>query len=404
MNGVRFWSKITVHTLGKLCQQRMLLAGVALLCLILPLCLAPAAESALSQGVSFSGLTLAIVGPEGSSTPEKAENLLSSMRDVSEYCEVRAMTREDALESLKRGEITAILVLPKRFVSGVMNGTNPDVELIVPGDRPFEALLTLWVGQSATDILSAVQSGIYTVLEQYDRSAPEGLDSDEVVNRINLRYVNWTLNRQAMFRTQTVSATELLPVGTHYALSLLAYLVLATAPFFTPVFSGKWIAAQRRFRTAKRGTFGFFFCSVGACFAVLLVLLTGAQMLIVKGDVMATVFAAGVCALFCSAYTGLCCLLTNNTRNCGVLSFPCSLVFLFLSGGILPPVLMPESLQGWMKYAPVTWMRNVMAVPGDNLLEDGTMTRMLLLSGVIMLAIGGLLYRHRSIHWKEDAQ
>ena len=84
MNGFRFWTKITIQTLGKLCRQRMLLAGIVLLCLFLPLCLAPVAESALSQGVSFSGITLAIVGPEGSSVPAEAEKLLSNMRDVSQ--------------------------------------------------------------------------------------------------------------------------------------------------------------------------------------------------------------------------------------------------------------------------------------------------------------------------------
>jgi ABC-2 type transport system permease protein len=177
MNGFRFWSKITVQTLGKLCRQRTLLAGIALLCLILPLCLAPAAEAALSKGVSFSGITLAIVGPEGSSVAEEAEKLLSTMRDVGQYCEVRAMSRQEALDSLEQGQITAIMVLPEGFVSGVMYGTNPDIELIVPDDRPFEALLTLWLGQSASDMLSAVQSGIYAVIDQYNASQDCELES-----------------------------------------------------------------------------------------------------------------------------------------------------------------------------------------------------------------------------------
>ena len=64
MRGFRFFSKLTGLTLGKLCQQRMLLAGVALLCFLLPLILGPMAETALSRGISFSGVTLAITAPE----------------------------------------------------------------------------------------------------------------------------------------------------------------------------------------------------------------------------------------------------------------------------------------------------------------------------------------------------
>ena len=403
MNGLRFWTKITVQTLGKLCRQRVLLAGITLLCLISPLFLAPAAEAALSQGVSFSGITLAIVGPEGSSAPKEAEKILSNMRDVSQYCQVRAMTKQEALENLEQGQITAIMVLPEGFVSGVMYGTNPDLELIVPDDRPFEALLTLWVAQSASDMLSAVQSGIYAVIDQYHASPAPDLTQDEVIAQINMRYINWTLNRQGMFRTSTVSATELLPVGTHYALSLLSFLMLAVVPFFTPVFSGKWLCAQKRFRCAKRGWLGFYLCGIGACFAVVFSLLTAAQLLIVKGDLITTLYASMAGGLFCVGYAAVCCLVTGNTRNCGVLTFPAALVFLFLSGGILPPVLMPPMLQRFMDLSPVTWLRNTMAVPGGELHPDQSMTGTLLLWSVILLAVGGLLYLRRTMTGKEDA-
>lgn len=402
MNGLRFWTKITTHTLGKLCRQRMLLAGVALLCLVLPLCLAPAAEAALSKGVSFSGITLAIVGPEDSSVPAEAEKLLSNMRDVSEYCQVRAMSRQEALEGLDDGSITAIMVLPEGFVSGVMYGTNPDLELIVPDNRPFEALLTLWVAQSASDMLSAVQSGIYAVIDQHNASPASTLTQDEVIAQINLRYINWTLNRQGMFRTTSVSATELLPIGLHYGLSLLGYLTLALVPFFTPVFSDKWLRDQKRFRCTKRSWVGFYLCGIGACFALLFTLLTAAQLILVKGNVMQTVCSSAACSLFCAAYAAVCCLITHNTRTCGVLTFPGALVFLFLAGGILPPVLMPPMLQGFMDLSPITWLRNTMAVPGGELYPDQSMAGTLLLWSALLLIIGGLLYCRRTTSGKED--
>ena len=65
------------------------------------------------------------------------------------------MEEHEALEALKNGEVTAVLALPENFIQGVMWGTNPNLRLIVSGDRPLESLLLLWVGQSASDILSA---------------------------------------------------------------------------------------------------------------------------------------------------------------------------------------------------------------------------------------------------------
>lgn len=381
----------------------MLLAGVVLLCLFLPLCLAPAAEAALGQGVSFSGITLAIVGPEESAAPENAEKIMNNMRDVSQFCEVRAMDYQEALESLQNGLVTAVVVLPDGFVAGVMDSTNPDLQLIVPDNNPFESLLTLWVAQSASDMLSAIQSGIYAVIEQYHASPVSDLTYDELIAQINMRYVNWTLNRQGMFRTASVSVTELLPIGLHYGLSLLGYLMLAVVPFFTPVFAGKWLNTQKRFRCTRRSWVGFYLCGIGGCFALLFALLTAVQLFLVKGDVIQTLGVSAACGLFCTAYTAVCCLLTSNTRNCGVLTFPAALVFLFLSGGILPPVLMPQMLQGFMDLSPVTWLRNTMAVPGGELYPDQSMAGILLVCSGILLILGGLLYFRRSMSGKEDA-
>lgn len=401
MRNFRFWNRITGLTLGKLCQQRLLLAGVALLCFLLPLCIGPAAEAALSEGVSFSGIELAITGPEGDPVPEQLELLLPKMSDVSEYCRVAAMDYEEALRSLRRGEVTAVLVLPEHFVQGVMNGTNPDVELIVNGDAPMEALLTLWIGQSASDMLAAFQSGIYAVLDLYVENPPAGLSYQDVMTKINLRYVSWMMNRQDMFRIEQVSATGQLSVGLHYGLSLLVFLLLALAPFFAPVFSGTWIGAQRRFRTVGRGSVMFYLSTLTGCWIVFFPLLLAAQRMIVGGSLGMGIAVCALGALFCAAFAGLCCLLTADTGSCGVLSFSAALVFLALSGGILPPVLMPQVLRKWIDYSPVSWLRGLLALPGGEYEMQSGMIGALAAAAAVMMALGALLYGRRGTRGEE---
>lgn len=395
MREFRFFNKLTTLTLGKLCQQRMLLAGVALLCFLLPLLLGPVAESVLTQGISFSGVTLAITGPEGDSVPQQLEQVLRNMKDVKQYCTVRAMEHQDAVDSLQRGEVTAVLVLPSNFIQGIMNGSNPDVELIVRGDRPLEALLTFWIGQSASDLLAAFQSGIYAVLDLYVQNPPDDLSYQQVVTQINLRYVTWMMNRQTMFRTQMISSTEQLPVGIHYGLSLLAYLGLSMAPFFMVVFDSNWIGAQRRFRTAARRSGVFYIASLTACWILMFFIIATAQLILLKGNLCAILLSSALCALFCAVFGGFCCLLTTDTGSCGLLSFGSALVFLMLSGGVMPPVLMPIALQKLIPYWPVTWLRNLMAVAtGEFDLQPGTIT-MATIFCALMMALSWLLYHRR---------
>ena len=96
------------------------------------------------------------------------------------------------------------------------------------------------------------------------RPLPPGLTRDQVVFDINLRYIALAMDRNSLFQTQTVSATQALPIPLHYALSLTAYFSLAAAPLFVPIYSGDWLCVQRRLRSAGRGVWAGYFSGVAA--------------------------------------------------------------------------------------------------------------------------------------------
>lgn len=361
MKGLRYFEKLTALTMGKLCQQRWLLAGLVLLCLLLPLGAGRAAEVLLSRGVNFAGVTLAITAPEGDGVPQLLEQFMGEMEDIAQYCNIVALEEGAALEALSRGEVTAVLVLPERFIQGVMWGENPDLRLIVAGDRPLESLLLLWVGQSASDILSAFQGGVYAVLDLYQAAPPPGLTRDQVVVDINLRYISLATGRADMFQTELVTATQALPIPLHYALSLAAFFALSAAPVFVPLYGGDWLRFQRRLRAAGRGTAGGCFSALAACVPVLFLLLFPALLLAGEGHPLALAGAALGMALFCGLFCGVCCLAAGSAGGCGLLSFGGALLSLALAGGIVPPVLLPAPVRRLSGLSPVTWLRQLAA-------------------------------------------
>ena len=393
MDTLRFFKTYLILTLGRLRQQLWLLAGLALLCLLLPIGAGAAAQQLLSQGVGLEGVTLAVAAPEGDGTPRQLERYMNGMEDIAQYCHIVAMGEEQALAALERGEVTAALLLPEDFIQGVMYGENPDLRLVVAGDRPLESLLLLWVGQGASDILSAFQSGVYAVLELYEENPPMGLSWDQTMIDINLRYITMALDRSNSFQIQMVSATQALPIPLHYALSLLAYFALSAAPLFMPVYSGGWLRFQRRLRGAGRG------CAVGyaagwaAGMPALLLLLAPALLAAGQGQrPLALLGTAVIMAAFCSLFCALCCLIAGSAAGCGALAFLASLASLGLAGGIVPPVLLPRTIQrlGWL--SPVTWLRQLAAWPMGYEVPASTWA-CLALSAIGMAVLAWVLYR-----------
>ena len=395
MRDLRLFGTYFTLTLGQLRQQRWLLAGLVLLCLLLPLGAGQMANELLSRGVDFQGVTLAITAPEGDRVPQQLEQYMGGMEDIAQYCKLVAMGEDEALDALRRGEVTAVLALPEDFIHGVMWGTNPDLRLITAGDRPLEALLLLWVGQSASDILSAFQSGVYAVLDLYEETPPPGLDRDQVVFDINLRYIRLALDRGGLFRTETVSATGVLPISLHYALARSSYFALAAAPLFVPLYSGSWLRFQRRLRCVGRGTAAGCLSAVTVGTGALLLLLAPAQLLAGEGKPAALLAAALGMALFCSVFCAVCCLAAESAAGCGAVSFLTALLALFLAGGVVPPVLLPAGARRLSALSPVTWLMGLAAWPMGYDLPPASLAG-LLLGGLGLLAAALALYRRRA--------
>ena len=381
-------------TLVRLCRQRRLLAGLALLCCLLPLGAGRAADVLLSRGVDFSGVKLALTAPEGDDLPQLLEQFMGDMEDIAQYCTFVALEEGEAMSALRRGEVTAVLMLPGDFIHGVMWGTNPDLRLVVAGDRPLESLLLLWVGQSAGDILAAFQSGVYAVLDLYEESPPPGLTRDQVVLDINLRYIALAMDRNGMFRQSELSATQALPVPLHYALSLTAYFALSAAPLFVPLYSGNWLSFQRRLRGVGRGAAVGYLRGVCAGIPALLLLILPSLLLAGGGDPVPLLGAALLTALFCSLFASLCCLAAESAAGCGLIAFGVSLLSLALAGGIVPPALLPGPVRrlGWL--SPVTWLRQLAAWP-MGFQADLSAWVCLALSSAGMAALALILYRRR---------
>ena len=363
METARYIQACVSVTLGKLRRQLWLLAGLALLCAAAPLGAGQAARQLLARGVELEGITLAISSPQGDGTAGQLEQYMGGMEDVAQYCRIVAMEEGEAMRALEAGEVTAVLALPQGFIQGVMEGENPDLELVVAGDRPLEALLLLWVGQSASDILSAFQGGVYAVLDLYRENPPPGLEWDRVVADINLRYITLALDRNGMFRQEAVSATGALPIQIHYGLSLLAYFLLSAAPLFAPAYTGSWLAFQRRLRGAGRSCLGGYAGSVAAGAGVMLALTVPGLLACGGGRPLALAAAAVGMALFASLFSALCCLTASRDAGRGGLAFTGSLLSLFLAGGVIPPVLLPEAVRRLLPLSPVTWLRQLAAWP-----------------------------------------
>lgn len=381
-------------TFVRLCRRQGLAVMLLALCTALPLFIGPVVQDALSQGVGFEGIHLALTAPEDETVVQTVEQFLPSMADVSRYCHITAMDLPEAERALSQGDVTAILVLPENFIDGILTGANPDVKLILSAQQPMQSLLTLWVGQSATDLLGAFQSAIYTVLTAYEAAPPPGLSYGDVVSQINLRCIRWTLNRQELFSLKTISVTGVLPIRVHYSLSLFLFLLLASAAVWMPVYCPAQIGAMERYQAAGCGAGASYAGTFCGCWLFSFCLVLPGALILTKGNFLSVFLCSLLVSLFTAGFGSLYCLLTANNQQSG-LACLLSLWMLGAAGGIVPSVILPEAFAKLSPYSPITWMRQLMAWSGGYGRLDSSGLLVLVVSSVLLALLGGVLYRRR---------
>jgi hypothetical protein len=188
----------------------------------------------------FTGVTIAVVGEDGSAEAEAVLDFIGSREDMAKYCSLRTMGYEEAMEALRQGEVTAVLVVPPDFVGSVLRGENRSPTIHLDTGRPMESLLILHGVQNAADLLAAAQRGIYAVI---DVLQARGLLTDRDIRDINFQYIRFTLTRSAMYSEEVVSAVGSVSVAAHYTQSLLLALLLCAGVIFYPVLrsaQGEW--------------------------------------------------------------------------------------------------------------------------------------------------------------------
>lgn len=375
--------------LRRLRSQAVLLAVLTALSVVLSAGAGVVMEQLLTADSGFTGLTLGICGAEGEE--ELTRRLVSTAAltaGVEDYCAIQAMTEEEGRAALEEGELTALLLLPEGFLDSVLTGENKPVTLLTDGRQPLEAWLIGELGQSVSRMLAAAQAGIYTVLDAYDRAGLTEPDRETLVWEVNLAYIGWVTGRNELYETVTVSLSGgALPAGEHYALSVLAYLPLLCPALVYPAFGGGGLFAwYRRLRSAgvsaRAGAVG----SILAAGVILLPLIL-LPLAAGGGEILPAVGCGLLAALFSAAFCALCCVLTASPGGAALPAFLAATGMLILSGGFLPPVLLPVGLKKLMDWMPLSWLRALLASCFGYELSGETLFGLLLLTaGATLLA------------------
>jgi hypothetical protein len=286
-----------------------------------------------------SPVRVAVIDEDGSFESGLLINYLLNMEGYEQLISFSEAGPQDGL-----GEFDAAVTLPQGFFASVMQGGNRPFTVTLKGGSELKAGLLRIFADMYADMLRTAQIGVYSSL---DEASAAGEDAWGRMRRdANLRFLGAVLGGRALFEENELSATGGAGALLSYGVSALVFIIMTSGVLFLDLWRG---AAARPVLLGLRAA-GAPPLRSGVCYllgAGLPFLATGilpcaAMAILLRGELFAGAsFLAAIMAVillfFCGGGLMLTTAVFTHEGGAGCLFvFACNIIWLFLSGGIIP--------------------------------------------------------------------
>lgn len=302
-----------------------------------------------------------------------ALGMLEKMKSMQETAElIQVDSRETGYRLLEQNDVLFLIVVPDNFFSGIMDSTNPPLDIIVKNRASISSYVANELFLSYAGYLGTAQAGIYSAL---DTARAHELTPEQVAavqDRVNLIYLDRSLNKDHYIKTEDATAEGQYTLLQHYIASALMLSLFITGFILTPLIGRRGRGVTCQFVSYKIKSCHVFIssliCAICALYLAYLPCFLGIslwQFIAERQDIYAPGLIMVLPAVFIIAFiiTGIHMLCENQiVSNLTILII--TLGITYIGGGILPPALLPAALRQLSPFLPG---EHIMAIIGHSL-------------------------------------
>ena len=308
-------------------------------------------------------IKIGVVSYDNSKIMSYAKSILLSTKSLSDTMELNFMEEEEALEKLKNNEVMSVMVIPNRAINDIMSGKNTPIKIIFPENAGFEAAVFQEIADCAVNILGSAQAGIYSVYDFYGENYRKSYIGS-ALDRLNEQYIKIVLLREGFFENTTTIATGDTDVIEYYVISgIILFLFLFGMNTLTFMerykkeiivrlkYNGVDVFLQIISRLVGISVVYFILSTIGVIVAGIMGVVTpimSFKLWIVMIPIIVCISSIVLCIN----------TLIQNKSAAIMFTFFISVVQAFVTGGLIPQVMLPNVFSILGKCTPAYYMLN----------------------------------------------
>lgn len=298
------------------------------------------------------------------------------IESVKELGTIEKVSIEEGMQSLRKGELDALVELPDDIVGEILSGSNAPAKVYISDGGTVKNLLFRELADAAVGMLETAQAEIYAVGYILGGAV---YDDSELINNlygdINRFNISAATGREDIFKKKTLSVTENDTRVIYYASAALAVYMLIVGIFFEAFFchGASWRnMLEKRLDTLRLWQLacGFLAGIIPMLIMVLMPLAILAMLALMpafKGSASPALSLAAFALMlfvsaFCVLYFTFIYAILGKRRSALLAIGIMAAVQGYMSGCFVPSVLLPDLVYGVGKYLPAAFLKEAFRI------------------------------------------
>ncbi|MCM1273471.1 MAG: ABC transporter permease [Clostridium sp.] len=293
-----------------------------------------------------------------------ALDMLQEIDSINELATlVRVPEINDGYHMLQSNEAMYFIIVPENFIAGVLDSTNPHVDIVVKDNASIDAYITNELFLSLASYLGIAQAAVYSAL---DVSRAMGFSQEQVTEiqtSVNLTFLDRALNKSQFIQERTATTEGSYSLKQHYMASAvmisLFFMGFALMPFMQGYNNGM---SNKLFASGIHGAHIFVqnFLCMTLSMLIAYVPCHFAIGIYMKHICLTTLFYMVPAAVIMALMLALAGTITKNPFTGNMLLFVTVLIIAYVGGGILPDAFLPKAVNQISDFMPgkylISWI------------------------------------------------
>ncbi|MBE6911576.1 MAG: hypothetical protein E7473_03535 [Ruminococcaceae bacterium] len=320
------------------------------------------------------------------------------------------LTEENAQKALRRGTISAYVVIPDGFIESAMHGNLQPLNYITTtGTSELSTIFKDELTSVISSVLSEAQKGVYGLRNTMREYEQDG--SSKHMNDFSIEYFDFILGRDGIYKVTEMGVSDNITLPQHLICGISVLLLLLLGLPYAPIFVKKDFSLNKKLLTQGYKCHSQVICEYLSYFIanlllVLLILLTiyfsgtfsnnattqfipsFSQLILISLRIIPVIFVL-------TSLTFLIFELSGNLVNGILLYFFSTLALCYVSGCLYPVYTFPQIIQDISAFLPTGIARSYLA--GFVAKTSSLNILWLILYSIAFLTVTILLRRHKTM-------